>query len=248
MKTICLSPHLDDAVFSCGGWIWEQVHQGQDVEIWTVFAGDPPAEPLSDLAKTLHEKWKLGRDVVQLRREEDIRACQFLGVEPRHLPYPDCIYRKTPSGEAYYRSIADLSGGIDSREVSLIDQVSAQLAAELPAEVEILVPLGIGNHVDHEITRKAASRLERPLMYYADVPYVQEGEGRNILRFMMESPDWQARQFPVTDAGMDKWIQAILMYGSQVFTFWEDEGQIKEEISEFTDFLGAMTLWRAQED
>jgi len=42
MHWIYLSPHLDDAVLSCGGIIWQQVQSGHQVEIWTICAADPP--------------------------------------------------------------------------------------------------------------------------------------------------------------------------------------------------------------
>ena len=35
---IYLSPHLDDAVYSCGGMLWEQVQRGVQAEVWTIFA------------------------------------------------------------------------------------------------------------------------------------------------------------------------------------------------------------------
>ena len=45
MHWIYLSPHFDDAVLSCGGMIWEQVHSGETVEIWTLCAGQIPKGP-----------------------------------------------------------------------------------------------------------------------------------------------------------------------------------------------------------
>ena len=41
MRWIYLSPHLDDAVFSAGGLIYEQTQAGTPVEIWTIMCGDP---------------------------------------------------------------------------------------------------------------------------------------------------------------------------------------------------------------
>ncbi|MBA4379671.1 MAG: PIG-L family deacetylase, partial [Anaerolinea sp.] len=57
MRWIYISPHLDDAVLSCGGLIWEQSHAGTQVEIWTVCTGDPPEGPLSPFAEVLHAEW-----------------------------------------------------------------------------------------------------------------------------------------------------------------------------------------------
>lgn len=248
MKKIYLSPHLDDAVFSCGGLIWEQTRQGHSVEIWTICAGDPPGDSLSELAAALHQSWRLGRDAVAVRREEDRQACQLLGAAPRQFHYLDCIYRKNAEGEAYYQTGGDLFGGLDPGEGSLVDELSRALVEELPEGGEVIVPLGIGNHVDHELTRKAASRLGRNLLYYADYPYAREGEGENILTFMKASSEWKSMSFPVSQAGQDAWLQATLQYGSQIATFWKDETQLKAEIQEFCGLLGGMTLWKALEE
>lgn len=248
MKTIYLSPHLDDAVFSCGGWIWEQVQQGQDVEIWTIFAGDPPPEDLSDLARSIHKSWDLTVNVVQTRREEDQEACRILGVQARYFPFLDCIYRFTQDGDPYYQEGGDLFSGLDPREIDLIDLVSVALQEMLPDEGELIIPLAIGNHVDHEITRKAASRLGRCLSYYADYPYARESEGKKILRIMEETYEWQADQLQVSAKGMDFWWQAAQAYRSQISTFWEDEGDLRKEISEFSRNLGGFRLWKAVEE
>ena len=53
---VYLSPHLDDAVLSCGGMIHRQAQAGERVVVVTVCAGDPPPGPLSDFARSLHER------------------------------------------------------------------------------------------------------------------------------------------------------------------------------------------------
>jgi len=53
MNWIYISPHLDDVAFSSGGLVWEQSNAGEQVGIWTIFAGDPPVGPLSDFAEKL---------------------------------------------------------------------------------------------------------------------------------------------------------------------------------------------------
>jgi LmbE family N-acetylglucosaminyl deacetylase len=248
MKTIYLSPHLDDAVFSCGGWIWEQTNQGQEVEIWTICAGDPPLGPLSDLAAVLHHDWQLGVEAVQIRRQEDQQACRVLGAQPRYFSFRDCIYRTNPSGEPLYQTVEDLFGGLDPRETGLIAEVSEQLAAELPLEVEVIAPLGIGNHVDHDMARKAASRLDRPVIYYADYPYAREGEGQRILRFLEESPDWRAHYLEISEEGIAHWTKAALQYGSQISSFWSDSAQLEAEIRQFSEISGGIRLWETLEE
>ena len=248
MKWIFLSPHLDDIAYSCGGLVWDLTQAGQNIEIWTICAGDPPQDALSPFANELHQKWGLGLDAVQIRREEDQKACQIIGATPRYFSYQDCIYRKTFLGDFFYTCEEDIFGGFDPQETSLIDRLSDQLREELPQDARVIVPLGIGNHVDHELTRKAVNRLDIPLTFYADYPYAREDQGKEILGFMEGSVEWQFEEFPISEEGLGKWIQAARAYGSQISTFWNDEEHLSIQIREFSAFLGGFKLWKAVEN
>jgi LmbE family N-acetylglucosaminyl deacetylase len=80
MRSIFLSPHPDDAVLSCGGWIDQLAQDGERPLVLTVFGGDRPAAvPLSAFARSLHERWQLGDDAPARRRDEDRAACDRLG-------------------------------------------------------------------------------------------------------------------------------------------------------------------------
>jgi LmbE family N-acetylglucosaminyl deacetylase len=243
MRYTYLSPHLDDAVFSCGGLIWEQTQQGHTVEIWTIFADDPPPGELSSLATSLHQDWDLTHDPIQIRRNEDSEACQILGAKPKYLPYLDCIYRKSAQGDFYYQREEDIFGGMDPADHTLIDLLSQDLKDHLPPDAAIAAPLGIGNHVDHEITRKAVRELSVPIYYYADYPYLREPDGREILSFMERSEDWKMDIFPISENGIKKWHLASLAYSSQVPIFWESEGSLLDEIQEIVGIFDGIALW-----
>jgi LmbE family N-acetylglucosaminyl deacetylase len=248
MKWIFLSPHLDDIAFSCGGLVWELAREGNPVEIWTICAGDPVESDLSPLALGLHKSWGLGLDAVQVRRDEDIRACAQLEVKPRHLEYLDCIYRKSSSGDFLYSSGPEIFGGLNPEEGELIAELASELGNELPGDCRLVAPLGIGNHVDHEWTRKAAHRLDLPLLFYADYPYARENQGQEILDFMAGSEDWQSVSYPVTADGLGQWFLAANAYQSQISTFWEGEAALRGEIEEFSRRMGGVKLWKAVEN
>ena len=247
MKWIYLSPHLDDVIYSCGGLIWEQTLAGEAVEIWTICAADPPDEPLSPFAETLHQNWGLGKNAVQVRREEDRKASQIVGAVPRYFSYLDCIYRKSDTGNYYYLSDQELFGGLDPGEANLIITLTEELKDQLPAAARIVVPLGIGNHVDHDLTRKAASRLGIPLYYYADYPYARETEGKEILKFMGGSAEWEEEIFLISEKGSQGWQEASGSYQSQTSIFWENEEVLKEEILAYSSTIGGVRLWKTVE-
>jgi LmbE family N-acetylglucosaminyl deacetylase len=248
MKWIYLSPHLDDAVFSCGGLIWEQTQSGQEVEIWTICAAVPSDSGYSDYAAALHEDWRIEGNVIQIRKEEDRRACQVLGAAPRYLSYLDCIYRKDSSGGFLYQREEDLFGGMNLGETHLISDLCEQLKNQLPREAQVVAPMGIGNHIDHDLVRKAVNRLERPLLYYADYPYARENEGQTILEHLLISPDWEDKTIPVSKTGIQKWQEASLQYSSQISTFWENEGILEDEIEFFSTSMGGVRLWKIVEN
>ena len=244
MKWIYLSPHLDDAVFSCGGLIWEQTSSRDQVEIWTICAGDPPDRVYSPFAIQLHKDWGLSENMIKIRREEDQKACQILGARPRYFPYLDCIYRKSPQGEFYYQSEESIFGGLHPQDMPLIDLIVEDLSDQLPSDVRIVAPLGIGNHVDHDLTRKASSRLKLAVDYYAEYPYVRESEGKEIIIMLEVSTDWEKEEFEISDDGITNWVLAALAYGSQTSIFWENEGLIQREIDQIIGDQGGLLLWK----
>ena len=97
-----LSPHLDDAVLSCGGLIARWINRGYDVTVLTIFAGDPPPGPLSPFAQELHSRWDQADGAVASRRAEDRIACGRLGASVAHLAFPDALYRRSAAGDPLY--------------------------------------------------------------------------------------------------------------------------------------------------
>jgi LmbE family N-acetylglucosaminyl deacetylase len=249
MYWIYLSPHLDDAVYSCGGLIHQQVLRGSRVEIWTLFAGQPGQGDVSDFARQLHARWDSGPDPVTLRREEDAEACGLIGANPRHFGYLDCIYRRDPqSGKYMYQSDQDLFGGIHSGDQKLLDQLVSTLLEEIPDNCAVAAPLGIGNHVDHSLVRKAASRLNREVVYYPEYPYLRDPDGRSTLDYLDHSPEWEADCYSLSKISVLSWIAAAAAYRSQLSSFWIDREQMEVEIQKMIKEGGVGTLWKTLEE
>jgi len=251
---IYLSPHFDDAVFSCGGLIWEQAAQGHSVEIWTVCAGPAPAGPLSAFAEEHHARWETGAKAVARRRLEDQQACKRVGAKFLRLSVPDCIYRRagedylsTPasqtapgSGDFLYTSQADLFGPIHPLEAGLVDQLGERLRRSIPVGAQVVCPLAIGGHVDHRLTRAAAEAAQKALLYYLDFPYVfQESEEIENLR----ESGWQSSLFPVSHTGFEAWYAGIAAHQSQISTFWSDLAAMRKELSEYLELNEGVLLW-----
>lgn len=242
-KIIYLSPHLDDAVLSCGAIIWEQVHsEKMAVEIWTVFAADPPQTGLSTFANELHSRWRTGREGPALRRSEDEQACARLSSKAIHLPFPDCIYRSLPDGSgARITANEELFSFDPQKDLPVVQDITHYLAGNLPKDCDLVVPLGVGKHIDHQIVRLAADALHRPLLYYADYPYAGDHPDQvkektfGIMEPLYHSPD---------ETGLRAWQEAVAAYQSQVSTFWPSLDEMKTALEDYSRSEPGSILWR----
>ena len=123
LPVVVVSPHLDDAVLSCG-----RVLAVTPAVVATFFAGRPPAAtPLTswDQAAGFHA----GDDQIGLRAAEDDAALRILGATPRRFTFLDDQYRGGPA------PVAEMTEALGD----LLDEVQ-------PGSV--LLPAGNG-HADH---------------------------------------------------------------------------------------------------
>ena len=241
MEWAFLSPHFDDAVLSCGGYIYERIQAGDQVEIWTICAGYPPPGPFSPLAEALHLRWETGGDAVAARRQEDRAACRVLGARAHPLDIPDCIYRHDPlTGQPLIKENEDLFQPLLEVEIPLVHQLANLLAAGLTEDTLLVCPLTLGNHIDHHLTRTAAEILSRPIWYYADYPYLIQGN--NDLAAYIQS-EWIAVEQLVSPAGLAAWQAAVAAHSSQISTFWGSLSEMRDAISDYWQNGGGSRLW-----
>ena len=237
MDWIYLSPHLDDAILSCGGLIFDQVSAGERVTVMTICAGDPPDGPFSAYATMLHERWDVGREAAEIRRDEDRAACRRLGTGFIHFDIPDCVYRlDNLQGEHFYQTDEAIFGGIDPGEDALVKHAGDLVKANLPTSAKVVCPVTLGNHVDHQITRQAAEQIGIQLLFYADYPYVlyDTPESRSLDDFRTQA---------VSDSGLKAWQDAVAEYRSQISTFWYDDASMRESIRKYREKSQGIRLW-----
>lgn len=96
----------------------------------------------------------MSRNVVAARRRENQAAAGLLGAETVDFSIPDCIYRRSPTGEVLYST--DVFVPIDPIEKGLDAEISTALTSEIQPGDNIVSPLAIGGHLDHVLTRLAA--------------------------------------------------------------------------------------------
>jgi LmbE family N-acetylglucosaminyl deacetylase len=241
MRWIYVSPHFDDAVLSCGGLIWEQTQEGIPVEIWTVCGGGAPPGPLSVLAMVCHHQWGIeaADDVVTARRIENQEAAGLVGAETVNISIPDCIYRRSPTGELLYPE--DVFVPIHTFEKKMDADIAAALTSELRPDDVIVSPLAIGGHLDHVLTRLAAEHLECPLWYYADIPYLFN----NPEMLVPATKGLEETLYPISEKGLEVWQSGIAAYASQILMLFETGEIMKKAIRVNWENRRGIRLWRS---
>jgi LmbE family N-acetylglucosaminyl deacetylase len=237
VRRIYISPHFDDVVLSCGGVIYQQTSQGDEVVVVTVCAGDSKEFPRSAFAIELEERWGTGDLAVDIRRGEDKRACAMLGAEMIRLPIPDAIYRTSREGDPYYASEESILGRLHPSESELVDEVALMLERECSQFSIIYAPIGYGGHVDHRLTRKAIEQLGKGTWYYRDFPYAIRG---GAIPMELDLPDGEEILVHLSEVEISLWSEAVKEYRSQLSTFWSHPNLIRDELEAAHNSLGGI--------
>jgi len=225
MRWIYLSPHLDDAVLSAGGLIYEQTQAGIPVEIWTFMCGIPSAGENSPFAQLLHSMWGFSsaEETFRARREEDKKAAGIVGAKTVHFDFLDCIYRRDKNGDWLY---SEISAHPKEADEGYPAQIAEAISARLLPDDVLVCQLGLGSHVDHVLVRQAAELLGKPLRYDIDIPYwfykPHELEAKSAGMIPLasqknkEASGMKESTHRITEAGFERWVEAVLAYKSQL--------------------------------
>lgn len=236
---IYLSPHLDDAALSCGGSIARFIGGGQTVLVVNVCAGTPPPNgPLSPFAQQLHHQWGLPADeVVRRRIQEDIAALETLGADCLLLDLLDAIYRMPDA----YRDDATLFGAIapDDPLVDSLHGYVAALVGRFPGAI-FYAPLGVGQHVDHQVTYAVADSFARSginLAFYEDFPYVALSGALDRRIAQIGRTAIFLPSVTNIDATLPRKISAIESYASQIGTLFGDLSAMASSVTAYAEGL-----------
>jgi LmbE family N-acetylglucosaminyl deacetylase len=197
---VILSPHLDDAVLSCG-----QLMAGRaDCVVVTIFAGYPPAPFRLTTPYDEQCGFRHAAEAIRSRRDEDQAATSVLNARPTHLDFLD----------GQYGAPFDLY-----QACAAVEKVIADVRPEY-----VLAPLGL-EHPDHARACTVACQVVDPAMlhFYEELPgrvlwpervhyrysIIQAEVGRRVRnpyleRAFLGTGEWEAKR------------SAILKYRSQM--------------------------------
>jgi LmbE family N-acetylglucosaminyl deacetylase len=225
MRHIYLSPHLDDVVLSCGATIHRRTEGGQEVQVVTIFAGDPePGAQLSPFALLQHEYWGHPARPMALRRAEDAAALISLDAEGTYLDFLDAVYRASTCGEWLYTTEDSLWNEV--RPGDPMGQDGAKELAERLANLTsptsqtvVYAPLGVGNHIDHQLVHAAARQLlarGQRLAFYEDYPYAAQPDATEAALVAAGARAWRVEVIPLQPADLTAKITALGYYRTQM--------------------------------
>ena len=239
---IYLSPHLDDAAFSCGGQLHARAKRGEQVLVVNVFAGDiPEGAQLSPLAEELHGVWNLEQDMLLIRLEEDRRALEQLGVAFLHWEIPEALYRATDN-QPLYPDTSALFGPPALTDDA--DGALRQALSSLPPTREVIAPLGAGRHVDHVLVHQTVREHYEPehVYYYEDFPYASHF--RVLGKALGSKRQWTQSVFELDEDDIAARVKAMACYESQVVTAFRDQQDLDGRVRAYIKKRGGERLWQ----
>jgi LmbE family N-acetylglucosaminyl deacetylase len=199
-RVLVVSPHLDDAVFSCA----HLLAGADDALVITVFAGAPDRYPDPLGAWDVACGFRTDDDVVTERRREDEDALRSLGRRGEHLDFVDRQYRT--------------DRGYDVAAISR--RIGSSLEAFDPTVV--LAPLAI-QHPDHRAALRATLALRarndpsRVWAVYGEYPYVWREQDRAVRRLAhLRTAGYRVTPVLTLPRAPDAKARALRSYRSQL--------------------------------
>lgn len=242
MPHIFLSPHMDDAVLSCGGLIYQLAQAGEPVTVITVMAGDvPPDVTITPFIEEHFRRWGLWPDPVSGRQAEDRRAMERLGARLQLLDFPDLLYRTDGRGILLCPDLNAMFGEIDPRDPVL--KQFHRITESLDPAAAIYAPLGAGHHVDHQLVRAvvvawAREHAQVAVFFYEEYPYSAAGAAVvQAARAALGGPTIPVVH-EMSETALEIKIQAVACYPSQISTFWNDVPAMAESVRQYARQVG----------
>jgi len=210
---IFLSPHPDDVIWSCGDLIISLLSNKKPVKIITLFDGE---EEMGFFNK---EQW---RNVAnpEIRIKENKQAMEYLSLKNISFHLNDASLRKDSKGQFIYSTIDEIFKKNHSENEKILQFIIRKLKEFHRENYIYYAPLGIGNHIDHIITRRAILNINPSYLYwYREFPYDHSLLKENFQESLPLSED----------IDYDKWIKICLFYKSQIRYIFKTYSEFKKQ-------------------
>jgi len=230
---VFVSPHLDDAILSCGGLIYFLSSQ-TEVKVINVFTKVSNSKASYSIKKFVRKcGYNDAKKLFQDRIVEDEKVLGRINIKPINLGFTDALWRTKRFQKGFRKILAKyipelrfiypsglhlLSGKISKFDTGIVEKVSRAIFGSVDVSDSILfVPLAIGNHVDHVIVRKACETLGGQIIFWSDFPYSSTNSGK---RMIVKSEGLRRFKF---DKYQEERLRLIKGYKTQVKALFKDD-------------------------
>ncbi|MBI5163887.1 MAG: PIG-L family deacetylase [Magnetospirillum sp.] len=213
-RLVVAAPHPDDAAFACGGLLATAAARGLEIVIVTF------------CTRTFYVYGNRDGDVdaaTAMRRREEEAYAALLGAGCRlvYLDYLDAIVRR-----GTLDAVFDVSRD-DAADAAMKGEIAAHLRMALTAgePAALLLPLGLGRHVDHRVVRDGglagAADAAAAVILYEDLPYAIDYTEAEI-RAHVAAIAPAARPVDVTTAD----FEAVKARGMACYRSQDEDGSV----------------------
>lgn len=230
---IYFSPHLDDAVFSCGGKIIKDVKVGKKIIVITIFAGRSYTQRPFSLREGVLNNTRSFKDIDK-RKKEDREVLTNLKVDFIHWRFLDAIFRKPKR---------NLSFPMDEYDRRLMTSIFKKInkvikkAGFASISARVFFPLAIGDHVDHKIIFKVGIIIKKKnpqlkISFYEDFPYAALVKNPKEIDARIRKHLLKPRLIDITDF-FDKKFASICSYSSQIRPNFKNRNKLHTLLKKF---------------
>jgi glycosyltransferase involved in cell wall biosynthesis/LmbE family N-acetylglucosaminyl deacetylase len=237
---IYLSPHLDDAAYSCSNHIREQRRLGKQLLVVSFFTagrdhednGTAIVEPFLDVAR---------------RREEDRAVMEELDVHYLHMDLQEALIRHKSGCTRWLSTVAEVTRvwikgflcqdkALEQTLVEHIEEIIKQTGCPW-----LLGPAGVGFHPDHLAVHSAccqvAERVPRLLVWhYCEFPYCTYSAFLWARRCELLTK-WPMKEVkePATASDIEQRKRVLALYDSQVRPVFGSLERLEAAVDRFPD-------------
>lgn len=195
-KVFFVSPHLDDAILSCGELIYS-LHKKTNLTVINVFTDYGRGQ--QTLSAKMHLKYsgyaKL-KDLYDQRIKEDKKAFGSLKAKVINLNEKEALWREckniTSLESIFSKFFPEFKfiyptykfhiskAKISENDEETINRLSEKLKKIIPENSIVFCPIGVGGHVDHLVVKEAVIKNINPI-FWLDQPYAKNGADRKFI-------------------------------------------------------------------
>jgi len=224
-RIVVVEAHMDDAILSCGGTMWQRRNECEFIVVTVAGVSNFSSYYFLD------RDYFSVEEVTTLRRQETQVVLRMLGARHVALDQTEAPLRYQPGDwtlEWFRRHRKPIGTYLfhhaGAEELRSWTAALAKALPELDAQ-EVWLPLGVGMHTDHELTRNAglavmaasglAARI--PLRLYEDVPYAANApaEAAAITADLVKAGARLEREEVVISESIEQKRRLVSIFGSQ---------------------------------